>query len=50
MPDLDANHKKEDADAASMIGQNCRPSRMIVEFRDPGHRARTESGRLGAKV
>jgi hypothetical protein len=33
MPWIDANHKKEDADAVSMIGQNCRPSRMIVEFR-----------------
>jgi len=32
VPWIDINHKKEDADAVSMIGQSCGPSRMIVEF------------------
>jgi hypothetical protein len=33
MPWIVANHKKEDADAVSMIGENCRPRNLtIVEF------------------
>ena len=32
VPWIDINHKKEDADAVSIIGQSCGPSRMIVEF------------------
>ena len=33
MPWIAANHKKEGVDSISMIGQSCRPSRMIVDFR-----------------